>query len=71
MSNYKVENFPQQNDPASYLQRLIDSAANKGYKYVSHEYSSKLVPGSAGCFGFGAKPSATQHVGFVVFQKTE
>ncbi len=40
--NYKVENFPQQNDPATYLQRLIDSAAeNVCLKKVAQEMCIK------------------------------
>lgn len=67
--NYKVVPFnPSDNVPSS-LQRIIDSETANGWKYVNHQYSDKLKPGSAGCFGIGATPDSTIHVGFVVFEK--
>jgi hypothetical protein len=68
---YKVEPFNATSNVSIELQRIIDSEAVGGYKYVNHEYSDKLKPGSAGCFGIGSKPDVTVHVGFVVFKKTE
>lgn len=65
---YKVVPFNQSSDVAGELQRIIDAQAASGYRYVSHEYSDKLKPGDAGCFGINAKPATTVHVGFVVFQ---
>ena len=66
---YKVVPFSQTDNVSGELQRIIDSEAVGGYKYISHEYSDKLRPGKAGCFGIGAEPNTTVHVGFVVFEK--
>lgn len=67
--NYKVVPFnPSDNVPSS-LQRIIDIEAVNGWKYVNHQYSDKLKPGSVGCFGIGATPDSTVHIGFVVFEK--
>jgi len=68
---YKVVPFNPTANVSSELQRIVDSEAVGGYKYVNHEYSDKLRPGSAGCFGIGSKPDVTVHVGFVVFEKPE
>ena len=65
---YKVVPFNRKDNVASELQRIIDSEAVGGYKYVNHQYSDKLRPGNAGCFGIGAQPDVTIHVGFVVFE---
>ena len=67
--NYKVVPFNQSNNISVSLQSIIDREAEYGWKYVNHQYSDKLKPGSAGCFGIGATPDATIHVGFVIFQK--
>jgi len=68
-NNYKVVPFnPSDNVPSS-LQRIIDIEAVNGWKYVNHQYSDKLKPGSAGCFGMGATPDSTVHIGFVIFEK--
>ena len=68
-NNYKVVPFnPSDNVPSS-LQRIIDIEAVNGWKYVNHQYSDKLKPGSAGCFGIGATPDSTVHIGFVIFEK--
>ncbi len=66
---YKVVRFRQTDQPENELDSLIVSLEPDGWEYVNHEYSTKLIPGSAGCFGFGAKPNSTQHVGFVIFKK--
>ena len=66
---YKIVPFPPSNDPGSTLQQIISTETVNGYRYVSHQYCDKLTPGSSGCFGFGAKPPGTVHVGFVVFTK--
>ena len=68
---YKVVRFDHTTNVAGGLQQIIDSEAVGGYKYVNHEYSDKLNPGKAGCFGFGAEPDTTIHVGFVVFEKKD
>jgi hypothetical protein len=68
---YKVVPFGQSDNVSGELQRIIDSEAVGGYKYISHQYSDKLKPGTAGCFGIGAQPAVTVHVGFVVFEKNE
>ena len=68
-NNYKVVPFnPSDNVPSS-LQRIIDIEVVNGWKYVNHQYSDKLKPGSAGCFGIGATPDSTVHIGFVIFEK--
>jgi len=68
---YKVVPFSHTDNASGELQRIIDSEAGSGYKYVNHEYSDKLRPGTAGCFGIGAEPSTTVHVGFVIFEKKD
>lgn len=67
--NYKVVPFNQSDNVPSSLQRIIDSEAVDGWKYVNHQYSDKLKPGSAGCFGIGATPDSTVHIGFIIFEK--
>lgn len=68
-TNYKVVPFnPSDNVPDS-LQGIIDREAVNGWKYVNHQYSDKLKPGSAGCFGIGATPDSTVHIGFVIFER--
>jgi len=68
-NNYKVVPFnPSQNVSAS-LQSIINSEATNGWRYVNHQYSDKLQPGSSGCFGIGATKDSTIHVGFVIFEK--
>lgn len=68
---YKVVPFSQTDNVSSELQRIIDSEAVGGYKYINHQYSDKLRPGKDGCFGIGAEPTTTVHVGFVVFEKKD
>jgi len=68
---YKVVPFNRTDNVSSELQTIIDSEAVGGYKYINHQYSDKLRPGTAGCFGIGAEPSTTVHIGFVVFEKNE
>jgi len=67
--NYKITNFREGNNPAADLEKQIEEQSSQGYEYVSHQYSDKIMPGSAGCFGFGAKPQTTAHIGFIVFKK--
>ncbi len=69
-NNYKVVPFsPSNNIPIS-LQGIIDSEAANGWRYVNHQYSDKLQPGSSGCFGIGATSDSTIHVGFVIFERS-
>jgi len=68
---YKVVPFHLSKNVSSELQSIIDIESVNGYKYVNHQYSDKLKPGSAGCFGFGATPDTIIHVGFVVFEKKD
>jgi hypothetical protein len=68
---YKVVPFGRAKDVSSELQSIIDSEAVNGFKYVNHQYSDKLNPGTAGCFGIGAQPATTIHIGFVIFEKNE
>ena len=67
--SYKVVPFQRKDNVASELQRIIDSEAVGGYRYVNHQYSDKLKPGDTGCFGIGAQPATTVHIGLVVFEK--
>jgi hypothetical protein len=67
--SFKVVPFRQTDNVPGDLQRIIDSESASGWKYVSHQYSDKLRPGTAGCFGIGATPDTTTHVGVVVFEK--
>lgn len=69
--NYKVVPFNPSNNVPSSLQSIINSEAVNGWKYVNHQYSDKLKPGSAGCFGIGATSDSTIHIGFVVFEKKQ
>ena len=67
---YKIVPFRRVPNPAEDLNRIINENAVDGFEYVNHQYSDKLTPGSAGCFGFGAKPDTIVHVGFVIFGKS-
>lgn len=66
--DYKVVPFDQTDNVSSSLQNIINSQTENGYEYVSHEYSDKIRPGTNGCFGIGARPDSTTHIGFVVFK---
>lgn len=67
--NYKVIPFPKSKNINPHLQEIIDIESSKGWEYVNHKYEHYLSPGTAGCFGFGAKPDTIVHVGHVVFKK--
>lgn len=67
--NYKVVPFSQSNNISGSLQGIIDSESVNGWRYLNHQYSDKLQPGSSGCFGIGATPDSTIHVGFVIFER--
>jgi len=66
---YKVVPFNQSDNPGGAIQGIINIESTTGYRYVGHQYSDKLRPGTAGCFGIGAEPTTTIHVGFVIFEK--
>jgi hypothetical protein len=68
-NSYKVVPFNPSDNVSDSLQRIINSETSNGWKYVNHQYSDKLQPGSAGCFGIGATPDSTVHIGFVIFEK--
>lgn len=69
-NKYKVVPFNPSNNISNSLQKIIDSEAVNGWRYVNHQYSDKLKPGSAGCFGIGATSDVTIHVGFVIFERS-
>lgn len=69
-SNYKVVPFGPSNNVPNSLQAIIDSEAVNGWRYVNHQYSDKLQPGSSGCFGIGATSDSTIHIGFVIFERS-
>lgn len=66
---YKVVPFPKSTNIDQALQNIIDSESSQGWEYVNHKYEHYLMPGSNGCFGFGAKPDSIWHVGHVIFKK--
>jgi len=66
---FNSQKFDTSENVANELERIIEKEAVNGYKYINHEYSDKLQPGSSGCFGIGAKSDTVTHVGFVVFEK--
>ena len=66
---YKVVPFNRSKNPPHSLQSIIDAEAVDGWKYVHHQYEDYLQPGTSGCFGLGATPAMTLHVGMVVFEK--
>jgi len=69
-NKYKVVPFNPSNNISNSLQKIIDSESVNGWRYVNHQYSDKLQPGSSGCFGFGDTPATTIHVGFVIFERS-
>lgn len=66
---YRVIPFPRSKTPADSLQSIISQNAINGWQYANHQYSDKLTPGKAGCFGIGSQPDFVVHVGMVVFVK--
>lgn len=68
---YKVVPFNQSKDVSGELLKIISNEAVGGYHYVNHQYSDKLKPGTSGCFGIGAEPTTTIHIGFVLFEKKD
>lgn len=67
---YKVVPLNQSKNPPQELQRIIDEGEAKGWKYVNHQYSHYLKPGSDGCFGIGSRPDQVWHIGMIVFETT-
>lgn len=68
--NYKVVPFDQSKNITVELQNIIETHSNDNWEYVNHKYHHYLKPGTAGCFGLGAKPDAILHIGHVVFKKS-
>lgn len=66
---YKVVPIPPSKNINQQLQSIIDSETSNGWKFESHIYGDYLQPGSAGCFGIGAKSDSIVHVGNIVFSK--
>lgn len=66
---YKVIPFPISKNPTESLKLIIQEHAVNGGAYFNHQYSDKLTPGKAGCFGIGSQPDFVTHVGLVVFEK--
>jgi hypothetical protein len=60
-------------NPVTQLQAVIDEQAKEGWEYATLEdiEFDELTPGSAGCFGIGARPTVvnTRRVYLVVFRK--
>jgi hypothetical protein len=51
------------------LEGLISSHAAEGWEFVGLQNHSTVVPGSNGCFGFGATPPYPQTVSIAVFRR--
>jgi hypothetical protein len=68
--SYKVVPLNQTDNVPNALQQIIDSESSNGWRYVNHQYSDKLKPGNAGCFGFGATSDSTIHIGVVIFERS-
>ena len=72
MTKFKVVDFKVTKTPGEELKKIIQNEEHNGsYKYLTHQYSDKMYPGTSGCFGIGAKPPSTDHVGFVIFRKID
>jgi len=54
---------------AAQLQALIASHANDGWEFMGMDNHSTIVPGSFGCFGFGATPPYPVTISIAVFRK--
>ncbi len=54
---------------AAELESLIDSYAREGWEYVRLETISAVMPGTGGCFGFGAQPPSNIFFGMAVFRR--
>ena len=54
---------------ASSLESLIDFEAVDGWEFLAVENHSTVVPGNAGCFGFGASSPYPKTFSVAVFKK--
>ncbi|MDU8926602.1 hypothetical protein RXV86_04315 [Alisedimentitalea sp. MJ-SS2] len=54
---------------ASDLQRLISSEVSSGWEFVGVQNHSTVVPGSNGCFGFGATAPYPKTFSIAVFKR--
>lgn len=51
------------------LKRIVDSHSAEGWQFKSLENHSTVVPGSSGCFGFGATSPYPKTISIAVFVK--
>lgn len=56
-------------DVASGVEETIRQQASEGWEFVSCGNIDTVIKGSAGCFGFGAKPDSLTSVVVLVFRK--
>lgn len=54
---------------ATALEGVIGSQASSGWEFIGLENHSTIVPGSSGCFGFGATSPYPRTVSLAVFRK--
>lgn len=54
---------------ASQLDAAIRQAAGEGWEFVELSNYSTIVPGSAGCFGFGATAPYPKTISMIVFRR--
>ncbi|MDO9472755.1 MAG: hypothetical protein Q7J28_06835 [Caulobacter sp.] len=54
---------------AAALEAIISSEAGAGWEYVALENHSTVVPGDAGCFGFGATAAYPKTFSVIVFRQ--
>ena len=54
---------------ATQLEQLIASVSGDGWEFVELSNYSTVVPGSAGCFGFGATSAYPKTTSMAVFRK--
>lgn len=57
------------NTTAAELKAVVDAHASDGWEYVELAHHSTVVPGSSGCFGFGATVPYPKTMSIVVFKK--
>ena len=55
---------------ASDLQSLMMTQANDGWEFVGVQNHSTTVPGTSGCFGFGATSPYQRTLSIAVFRKS-
>lgn len=51
------------------LNALIARETGEGWEFIGVQNHSTVVPGDAGCFGFGATPPYPKTLSLVVFRK--